>query len=425
MSGMRVTHAAAEAGNRALQTGLGFLAASNAALSQTTCSEEGADGTMREGIGNRASPPQRRIVFLVYDKVTLQDVAAPLEILARANDFGAAYDVLLASPTGRPVRTTSFTRLGVDVAVDALTGDVDTLIVPGGVPPDSDPRTYAKPEEPTPDAIREVVNAARHLAPLSRRIASVCTGAFVLAHLGMLDGRRATTHWAHCQELAERFPRVEVTPDALFVQDGPVMTGAGINAGTDLTLALLEADYGADLARRVARWLVVFLHRPGGQAQFSVWSGVGSVNDDGMREVRDHVILDPADDHSVPAMARRAAMSEQRFTGLFTQEVGMAPERYVEQARLEAAKLMLSSGDGRLEAVADSCGLGSAETMRDVFQRNIGVSPEDYRDRFRTTGMCREAPPSGRKSGADAVAGAAADLTSGGRSGNAWARTGR
>lgn len=342
---------------------------------------------MREGNGNRASPSRRRIVFLVYDKVTLQDVAAPLEILARANDFGAAYDVLLASPTGEQVGTTSFTRLGVDVAVGALSGDLDTLIVPGGVPPDSDPRTYAKPEEPTPDAIPEVVDAVSRLAPLSRRIASVCTGAFVLAHLGVLDGRRATTHWAHCGELAARYPRVEVDLDALFVQDGPVITGAGINAGTDLALALLEADYGADLARRVARWLVVFLRRPGGQAQFSVWTGIGSVHDGRMREARDHVILDPADDHSVPAMARQAAMSEQQFTGLFTQEVGMTPERYVEQARIEAAKLLLSTGDGGLAAVADSCGLGSTETMRDAFHRTIGVSPEDYRDRFRTTAI--------------------------------------
>jgi len=367
---------------------------------------------MTEGIRTSAST-RRRIVFLVYDKVTLQDVAAPLEIFARANDFGAAYDVLLASPTGRSVGTTSFTRLGVDVAVDALVGDLDTLIVPGGVPSDSDPRTYAKPEEPTPDAIPEVMDAASRLAPLSRRVASVCTGAFVLARLGMLDGRRATTHWAHCEELAGRFPQVEVDPDALFVRDGPVVTGAGISAGTDLTLALLEADYGADLARRVARWLVVFLRRPGGQAQFSVWSGGGSVDDDGVRKVMDQVILDPAGDHSAGAMARRAAVSEQRFAQLFTQEVGMTPERYVEQARLEAAKLMLGSGDGGLEAVAYSCGLGSAETMGGVFQRNIGVSPEDYRERFRTTGMRREEPRPDGKGRVGGVAGAA------------WPRTGR
>jgi transcriptional regulator GlxA family with amidase domain len=420
---MQVTLAIAEAGSRALQAGLGFRAASDAALwrlrtvLKATVSEEEADSTMTEGISTRASPPLRRIVFLVYDKVTLQDVAAPLEIFARANDFGAAYDVLLASPTGRSVGTTSFTRLGVDVAVDALLSNVDTLIVPGGVPSDSDPRTYAKPEEPTPDAIPEVMDAASRLAPLSRRIASVCTGAFVLARLGMLDGRRATTHWAHCEELAGHFPRIEVDPDALFVQDGPVVTGAGISAGTDLALALLEADYGADLARRVARWLVVFLQRPGGQAQFSVWSGGGSVDDDGVRKVMDQVILDPAGDHSVPAMARRAAMSEQRFAQLFTQEVGMSPERYVEHARLEAAKLMLGSGDGGLEAVARSCGLGSAETMRRVLQQNIGVSPEDYRERFRTTGIRREKPRPDGKGRVGGVAGAAAEAAISGGTG--------
>jgi transcriptional regulator GlxA family with amidase domain len=361
---------------------------------------------MTKEIKTKASSPLRRIVFLVYDKVTLQDVAAPLEIFARANDFGAAYDVVLASPTGQSVGTTSFTCLGVDTAVDALLGDLDTLIIPGGVPSDSDPSTYAKPEEPTPDAIPEVVDAAGRLVPRSRRVASVCTGAFVLARLGVLDGRRATTHWAHCNELAEHFPRVEVDPDALFVQDGPVVTGAGISAGTDLTLALLEADYGADLARRVARWLVVFLQRPGGQAQFSVWAGAGSVNDDRVRKVMDQVILDPAGDHSVPAMARRAAMAEQRFAQLFSQEVGMAPGRYVERVRLEAAKLMLGSGDGRLEAVARSCGLGSEETMGRAFEREVGVLPMEYRERFRTTGLRREGQRTDGNGCAGGVAGA-------------------
>lgn len=362
---------------------------------------------MTQDTQTRAPSPLRRIVFLVYDKVTLQDVAAPLEIFARANDFGAAYDVQLASPTGQSVGTTSFTSLGVDTAVDALLGDLDTLIVPGGVPADSDPRTYAKPEEPTPDAIPEVMDAASRLVPRSGRIASICTGAFVLARLGVLDGRRATTHWAHCSELAEHFPRVEVDPDALFVQDGPVITGAGISAGTDLTLALLEADYGADLARRVARWLVVFLQRPGGQAQFSVWPGAGSVSDDGVRKIMDQVILDPAGDHSVPAMARRAAMSEPRFTQVFAQEVGMAPGRYVERVRLEAAKLMLGSGDGGFEAVARSCGLGSEETMRRVFQRDTGITPKEYRERFRTTGLGREERRTDRNGHAGGAAGAA------------------
>jgi transcriptional regulator GlxA family with amidase domain len=336
---------------------------------------------------------RRRVVFLVYDKVTLQDVAASLEILARANDFGASYDVVLASPTGRPVGTTSFTRLGVDVAVDALDGDVDTLIVPGGVPADSDPSTWARPEEPTPDEIPEVVEIVSRLAPRAKRVASVCTGAFVLATLGLLDGRRATTHWAHCQDLATRFPRVEVDFNAMFVQDGPVVTGAGVCAAPDLALALVEADYGADLARRVARWLVVFLRRPGGQAQFSVWSGVAQVADDRIRMLIDNVIRDPEGEHSAPAMARRAALSEAEFARLFVQETGMTPERFVERTRVEAAKLMLSSGDSGVETVAQSCGLGSAETMRGVFERIVGIAPDGYRQRFRTTGAGRRETP--------------------------------
>ncbi|MEV5176451.1 GlxA family transcriptional regulator [Streptomyces flaveolus] len=342
---------------------------------------------MTAGIGTSVSATRRRIVFLVYDKVTLQDVATSLEVLARANDFGAGYDVLLASPTGRSVDTTSFLRLGVDVEASALVDDLDTVIIPGGVPPDSDPQTYAKPEEPTPDTIPALVDAASRLVQRSKRIASMCTGAFVLARLGVLDRRRATTHWAHCEQLAERYPRVEVDPDALFVRDGPVVTGAGVCASIDLTLALVEDDYGADLARRVARWLVIFLRRPGGQNQFSVWSPAYSGDSDQVREVMDEVMHDPAGDHSTAALARRAAVSEDHLTESFTQAVGMPPARYVERVRIEAAKLMLSSSEASLEAVAASCGFDTAALLSDSFLQSLGISPRDYRQRFRSTGV--------------------------------------
>ncbi len=329
------------------------------------------------------------MVFALYDKVTLQDVAAPLEVFARANDFGARYEVVLVSPSGEPVGTTSFTRLAADVPLSAAPESFDTLIVPGGVPADFSfiPGTHDIPEEQTPDTCPDALAITRELLPRSCRVASICTGAFVLAALGVLDGRRATTHWAHCQRLAEEYPDVLVDADALFVQDGPVITGAGISAGTDLALAMVEADFGADVARRVARWLVVFLQRPGGQTQFSVWAAGGAPPADGLREVVDSIAQDPAADHSTASMAVRASVSERQLTRLFQEQVGMPPARYVQLARIEAAKVLLvSSGVGQ-ESVARRAGLGSAETMRKVFQRTLGISPGAYRARFRSTGV--------------------------------------
>ena len=335
---------------------------------------------------------ERTMVFVLYDKVTLQDVAAPLEIFARANDFGARYRVLLVSPTGQPVGTTAFTRLSADIPVTEAPDSIDTLLVPGGVPADFTfaSGTHDIPEELTPDTVPEALAMVQELAPRASRIASVCTGAFVLAALGLLDGRRATTHWAHCARLAREYPRIKVDLDALFVQDGPFVTGAGISAGTDMALAIVENDYGTDVARRVARWMVVFLQRPGGQAQFSVWSEAGAPTTRGLRQVLDSVVLDPAADHSTAAMAARAAVSERHLGRMFRDEVGVTPARYVEQTRLEAAKLLLVSGDDSQESVARRAGFGSPETMRRIFRRNLGVSPGGYRSRFRTTGIDRQ-----------------------------------
>jgi transcriptional regulator GlxA family with amidase domain len=340
-------------------------------------------------IGESTQRRPRTVVFALYDKVTLQDVAAPLEIFARANDFGAQYRVILASPTGAMVDTTSFVSLKVDVALADVPARFDTLVVPGGVPPDFDftPGEHDIPEERTPDTVPAALQMVGELAPRAERVASVCTGAFVLASLGLLDGRRATTHWAHCHELARTYPEIEVVPDALFVQDGPFITGAGISAGVDLGLALVESDFGPDVARRVARWLVVFLQRPGGQAQFSVWTEAGLPVSNTLREVLDAVVADPAADHSLSALADRAAVSERHLVRMFRAQVGMTPASYVEQARLEAAKVLLATGDHGQEAVARRVGFGSADTMRRTFRRALGVTPSMYRSRFRTTGI--------------------------------------
>jgi transcriptional regulator GlxA family with amidase domain len=331
----------------------------------------------------------RTIVFALYNKVTLLDVAAPLEVFARANDFGARYEVLLASPTGEAVATTSFTKLNVDMSLAEVPDSIDTLIVPGGVPADFTftPGEHDIPEERTPDAAAEALQMVRELAPRARTVASVCTGAFVLARLGLLDGRRATTHWAHCQTLARIYPKVMVDPDSLFVRDGRFITGAGISAGVDLALALVESDYGPSVARRVARWLVVFLQRPGGQAQFSVWAESALPATGGLREVVDSVVANPGGDHSIVVMASRAAVSERHLVRMFRDQVGMTPARFVEQARLEAAKVLLATGDQSQEVVARRAGFGTPDTMRRTFRRNLGVSPGTYRIRFRTTGI--------------------------------------
>lgn len=333
--------------------------------------------------------PPRTVVFALYDKVTLQDVAAPLEIFARANDFGANYRVLLASPTGAAVGTTAYARIDVDVSLADVPAVIDTLLVPGGVPADFSftPGVHDIPEEPTPDAVPDALEMVRRLAPRARRVASVCTGSFVLAKLGLLEGRRATTHWAHCQTLARQYPRVQVDPDSLFVQDGPFITGAGITAGIDLALALVESDYGPSVARRVARWMVVFLQRPGGQAQFSVWADSALPASGGLREIMDSVVADPGGDHSIASMAARAAVSERHLVRMFRDQVGMTPARFVEQARLEAAKVLLATADHSQETVARRAGFGTPDTMRRTFRRNLGVSPGVYRNRFRTTGI--------------------------------------
>jgi transcriptional regulator GlxA family with amidase domain len=338
---------------------------------------------------SQENPAARTVVFALYDKVTLQDVAAPLEIFARANDFGANYHVLLVSPTGAAVGTTAYARLDVNLALADVPARIDTLLVPGGVPADFSftPGLHDIPEEPTPDTVPDALDMVRLLAPRARRVASVCTGAFVLAALGLLEGRRATTHWAHCQTLARRYPNVRVDPDSLFVQDGPFITGAGITAGIDLALALVESDYGPTVARRVARWMVVFLQRPGGQAQFSVWADSALPVSGGLRDIVDAVIADPGADHSIASMAVKAAVSERHLARMFHDQIGMTPARFVEQARLEAAKVLLATGDQSQDSVARRAGFGTTDTMRRTFRRNLGVSPGVYRNRFRTTGI--------------------------------------
>ncbi|WP_093157929.1 GlxA family transcriptional regulator [Saccharopolyspora antimicrobica] len=314
---------------------------------------------------------RHRVVIVVYDGVQLLDVAGPLEVFdGAAHLVDDGYEVRLASLSGDDVVTSSRVRLGVDIALQ----DVDrlgTLVVAGGW------RFRETAGDP------ELARQLRRLSGLAHRTTSVCTGAFMLAEAGLLDGRRATTHWANCEELAESYPGVEVQPDAIYVRDASVLTAAGVTAGVDLALALVEDDHGPEIARTIAKWLVVFLQRPGGQSQFSVWNSAKPVRDRALHDLLGEIAANPAGDHRVTAMADRLAMSPRHFTRLFTREVGTSPGRYVERARVEAACAMLETG---CRGIARRCGFGSAETMRRAFVRQLGIPPSAYRDRFRTTG---------------------------------------
>lgn len=313
----------------------------------------------------------RLVVIVVFDDVTLLDVAGAAEVFIEANRFGADYAITIASVDGRDVTTSIGARLGVTASLADI-GSADTIVVAGS---DNLPR---RPVDPA------LVEAVRSAASRTRRLASICTGSFILAQAGVLGGRRATTHWHEARLFARAFPDVTVEPDAIFVRDGDVYTSAGVSAGIDLALALVEMDYGGTVVREVARWLVVYLKRAGGQSQFSTLVEADPPPQSALRKVTDAIAADPADDHSVNALARRAALSSRQLTRLFQSELGTTPARYVEMVRIDAARAALDAGHSVTDS-AHRAGFGSPETLRRVFTEHLGVSPKAYRDRFRTT----------------------------------------
>ncbi|WP_425516821.1 GlxA family transcriptional regulator [Miltoncostaea oceani] len=316
-------------------------------------------------------------MLLAFEGAGLLDVSGPAEVFAVANaiTLGDAYRVVIASPDGRdPVSSSGF-RIGVAGAAGDVAGPLDTVMVPG---------TWTWPEAIGDAALLAAVSDA---AARSRRVAGVCVGALILAAAGLLDGRRATTHWQFLDELAGRFPAVRVERGPIFVRDDGVYTSAGVSAGIDLALALVEDDLGAAVARRVARHLVVFMQRPGGQSQFSVRLRAEPPERSPLRALLDAVADDPAGDHRLAALSARAGFSERHLTRVFARELSTTPGRYVEQVRVEAARAMLESSDASLDVIARRCGLGSAETLRRAFARTVGVTPHAYRRRFATTGV--------------------------------------
>lgn len=320
----------------------------------------------------RFTPTLLRVEILAFPNVQLLDVAGPLQVFATAND--------LLRATGRPGRyepvVVADGQLAVSSAGLALVtrplpkpgSPVDTLIAAGGwgVHPAC--------------ANEKLIAWIKARAGSARRVASVCSGAFLLATAGLLDGRRAVTHWSRCREFAERFPKVRLEPDPIFIRDGDIWTSAGITAGIDLALALVEADLGREVALAVARQLVVFLKRPGGQSQFSATLALqqGNARFEGLHA---WIAENLRGDLSVTALANASGMSERSFVRHYRQATGMTPARAVEQIRVEAARSTLQQGLP-VKRVASRCGFGSEETMRRSFLRQLGTTPQAYRERF-------------------------------------------
>jgi transcriptional regulator GlxA family with amidase domain len=317
----------------------------------------------------------RRVAIVVFEGVQALDVTGPLEVFSLAGRIaGEPYDVKIVSRDGQRLRTTSGLTLVPDRALRGWRAPLDTLVVAGGT-------GVAAAET---DA--ELIDWLRRAAARSRRITSVCTGAFLLARAGLLDGLRATTHWAACAKLARRYPTIEVEPDPIFVASGNVYTSAGVTAGMDLALALVEQDLGREVSLEVARWLVLFVRRPGGQAQFSAHLSAQLAEREPLRELQQWVASNLDRDLSVQALAARAHMSPRNFARAFRREVGVTPAAYVEAARVEQARVRLETTQAKLETVARDCGFGSVETMRRAFHRKLAVGPADYRSRFQIEG---------------------------------------
>ena len=311
-------------------------------------------------------------MIVAFPGVQSLDVTGPSEVFSQADRGSdhAEYAVELVTADGGSVRASSGLQLLADRSLEQCRGAIDTLVVAGG----------AGLREAARD---ELLDAWLRLAARrARRVASVCTGAFLLARAGILDGRRATTHWAACAALGRTYPAVEVDPDPIFVRDGNVYTSAGVTAGIDLALALVEEDLGRTAALQVARNLVLFVRRPGGQAQFSATLSGQAAARPGIRELQEWIADHLDADLSVAALAERSCMSQRNFARVFSREVGATPAAFVESLRVERARTLLETTDLQVEEVARRCGFGTVETLRRAFGRRVRISPSDYRDRF-------------------------------------------
>ena len=336
-----------------------------------------SDESRRIARDGRDRAATRRVALVAYPDAQMLDVVGPLEVFASAARWlgergraTPAYSVEVLATRSGPIRMSSGVELVAERAIGSVRGGIDTLLVAGG--------TGARA------AMQDRALRAwlRHMRPRVRRFGSVCTGTFILAAAGLLNGRRVTTHWEWCRALAEQYPQLTVDPDPIFVRDGGVYTSAGVTAGMDLALALVEEDFGREAAMHVARRLVLFLRRPGGQSQFSAQLAVQAADREPLRELQSWIADHLDEDLSVPVLAAHVAMSPRNFARVFTQQVGVTPARFVETLRIEAARRRLEESTHGVDVVAAQCGFGSAESMRLAFQRRLRVAPTAYRHRF-------------------------------------------
>lgn len=313
-----------------------------------------------------------RVLILAPPGVQSLDVVGPAEIFweaARRLGDQSAYTVEIVGIEAGPISATGSLRFLPDRTIDDAHIEADTLLVGGDprLPPAVDPRVTAW---------------IARVAPQVRRYGSICTGAFFLAAAGLLDGRQVTTHWECAAELARRYPNVRVESDRIFIRDGPLCTAAGVSAGMDLALALVEEDFGRDLALTVARYMVLFLKRPGGQSQFSTHLVAQLTGKSAIQKVQQFILANLDQDASIAALAKHAQMSTRNFTRVFHREAGMTPAEFVHRARLDVARRLLEDSSASLKRVARDAGFASEETMRRAFAKSMGVGPADYRGRF-------------------------------------------
>ena len=314
---------------------------------------------------------RRRIGFLLFDGVKMLDFVGPAEVFLEANQRVDGYDIVMLSHDGADVTTSMGVRVGVHAAArDA--GRLDTLVIPGS---ESAPAVFDH---------TEIVQAITGLAAGSRRVASICSGAFALAATGLLDGRSATTHWKFAPRLADDYPAVAVEPDAIFVQDGRVYTSAGVAAGIDLALALVEEDHGAEIARMVAQLLLVYMKRSGGQSQFSASLRATPPKTEVARAVAEYVNADPTRPSTLSDLAAHANVSTRHLNRVIRDELGMSPLEYVNSMRLDVATACLESGSSVAQAAA-LAGYGSVVAFRRAFVARLGITPSQYQRRFQTT----------------------------------------
>ena len=320
-----------------------------------------------------SAPGTRIIAILAVPGVQLLDVSGPLDVFAEANLQAGreAYRLRVIASAPGEIRASSGARLVPDSVIGQKRGEaIDTLLIAGS-PNAAQTRLGA-----------DVVNWLRRVAPATRRYGSVCSGAFFLAAAGLLDGKRVTTHWAASGQLAKAYPLVRIEADAIHVRDGKVRTAAGVTAGLDLALALVEEDLGRDIAKRVASQLVMFFKRPGGQLQFSRKGEAALSGRSALQQVQRYIAAHPAEDLSVEKLAAHAGLSPRHFARLFRGEVGMTPAAWVETARVSAARRLLETGRNAPKQVAAQCGFANADTLRRSFVRHVGVTPAEYRKRY-------------------------------------------